>query len=102
VIVGEVTAALVVAFLLEVVMPGDRAAGWPLRRVLTDNGKEFTGGLSRRVPRGGFGTCERNRGTRGPTGLSSGCRGRFCMNSALHFGDSTSPAWRPYAVRVVK
>ena len=22
-------------------MPGSRAAGWPLRRVLTDNGKEF-------------------------------------------------------------
>jgi transposase InsO family protein len=43
VIVGEVTAALLVAFLLEVVVPGYRAAGWRLRRVLTDNGKEFKG-----------------------------------------------------------
>jgi transposase InsO family protein len=43
VILGEVTAAVVVAFLLEVVVPGYRAAGWPLRRVLTDNGKEFKG-----------------------------------------------------------
>lgn len=43
VIVGDVTAALLVAFLLEVVVPGYRAAGWTLRRVLTDNGKEFKG-----------------------------------------------------------
>ena len=43
VIVGEVTAAGLVAFLFEVVVPGYRAAGWSLRRVLTDNGKEFKG-----------------------------------------------------------
>lgn len=43
VVVGEITAAVVVAFLLEVVGPGYRAAGWVLRRVLTDNGKEFKG-----------------------------------------------------------
>ena len=41
-IVGEVTAAAVLAFLREVVKPGYRRAGWRLKRVLTDNGKEFT------------------------------------------------------------
>ena len=40
-VTGEVTAEAVVAFLREVVAPSCRAAGWPLRRVLTDNGKEF-------------------------------------------------------------
>ena len=43
IVVGEVTAALMAAFLTEVVLPGYRAAGWCLRRVLTDNGKEFKG-----------------------------------------------------------
>jgi transposase InsO family protein len=42
-IVGEVTAAAVLAFLREVVKPGYRRAGWRLKRVLTDNGKEFKG-----------------------------------------------------------
>jgi hypothetical protein len=37
-IVGEVTAAAVLAFLREVVRPGYRQAGWQLQRVLTDNG----------------------------------------------------------------
>ena len=41
VVVGEVTAAVMAAFLVDIVRPGYRAAGWPLRRVLTDNGKEF-------------------------------------------------------------
>lgn len=43
VIVGEVTALAVLDFLREVVRPTYRAAGWVLRRVLTDNGKEFKG-----------------------------------------------------------
>jgi transposase len=42
-IVGEVTAAAVLGFLREVVRPTYRQAGWALRRVLTDNGKEFKG-----------------------------------------------------------
>jgi len=42
-IVGEVTAAAVLEFLREVVRPTYRQAGWALRRVLTDNGKEFKG-----------------------------------------------------------
>ena len=42
-ILGEVTAAGVLAFLREVVKPGYRRAGWRLTRVLTDNGKEFKG-----------------------------------------------------------
>lgn len=42
VVVGEVTAAVMAAFLGEVVVPAYQAAGWSLRRVLTDNGKEFT------------------------------------------------------------
>lgn len=42
-IVGEVTAAAVLAFLDEVVCSGYRQAGWTLHRVLTDNGKEFKG-----------------------------------------------------------
>jgi transposase len=42
-IVGEVTAAAVLSFLREVVRPTYRLAGWRLRRVLTDNGKEFKG-----------------------------------------------------------
>ena len=41
VVVGEVTAAVMAAFLVDIVRSGYRAAGWPLRRVLTDNGKEF-------------------------------------------------------------
>jgi transposase InsO family protein len=40
-IIGEVTATAVLAFLQEVVCPEYRRAGWPLQRVLTDNGKEF-------------------------------------------------------------
>ena len=54
VVVGEVTAALVVAFLLEVVVPSYRAAGWTLRRVLTDNGKEFKGGFAAACARRGI------------------------------------------------
>jgi transposase InsO family protein len=42
-ILGEVTAAAVLAFLRDVVKPGYRRAGWRLKRVLTDNGKEFKG-----------------------------------------------------------
>jgi transposase InsO family protein len=42
-LIGEVTAAAVVAFLRRVVRPACRAAGWTLQRVLTDNGKEFRG-----------------------------------------------------------
>jgi hypothetical protein len=42
-IVGEVTAAAVLGFLRAVVRPSYRQAGWHLRRVLTDNGKEFKG-----------------------------------------------------------
>jgi len=43
VLVGEVTAAAVLDFLRDVVRPTYRQAGWRLRRVLTDNGKEFKG-----------------------------------------------------------
>jgi transposase-like protein len=43
VVAGEVTAAVMAAFLVAVVVPGYEAAGWCLRRVLTDNGKEFQG-----------------------------------------------------------
>jgi len=46
VVVGEVTAAVMAAFLVEVVVPGYEAAGWRLRRVLTDNGKEFQGAFA--------------------------------------------------------
>jgi hypothetical protein len=42
-VIGEVTAAAVLAFLRDVVRPGYRRAGWRLKRVLTDNGKEFKG-----------------------------------------------------------
>ena len=42
-VLGEVTAAAVLAFLRDVVRPGYRRAGWRLKRVLTDNGKEFKG-----------------------------------------------------------
>jgi hypothetical protein len=42
-ILGEVTAAAVLGFLRDVVRPSYRRAGWRLRRVLTDNGKEFKG-----------------------------------------------------------
>jgi len=41
VVAGEVTAERVLAFLREVVVSSCREAGWALRRVLTDNGKEF-------------------------------------------------------------
>lgn len=46
VIVGEVTAAAVLAFLREIVRPAYRKAGWRLQRVLTDNGKEFKGAFA--------------------------------------------------------
>ena len=46
VIRGDVTAAAVLAFLREVVRPGYRQAGWRLRRVLVDNGKEFKGAFA--------------------------------------------------------
>ena len=39
--VGLPTAAVMAAFLSDVVRPGYQAAGWRLRRVLTGNGKEF-------------------------------------------------------------
>lgn len=42
---GEITAAAVLAFLTEVVLPVYRQAEWKLRRVLTDRGKEFKGGF---------------------------------------------------------
>ena len=45
-VIGEVTAAAVLAFLREVVRPTYRQAGWRLRRVLTDNGKEFKGAFA--------------------------------------------------------
>ena len=41
VVTGEVTAAAVLAFLTEVVLPVYARAQWTLRRVLTDRGKEF-------------------------------------------------------------
>jgi transposase InsO family protein len=41
IVAGEVTAAAVLAFLTEVVLPIYAQAGWPLRRILTDRGKEF-------------------------------------------------------------
>ena len=44
-ILGEVTAAAVRGFLCDVVRPSYRP-GWPLRRVLTDNGKEFKGAFA--------------------------------------------------------
>lgn len=53
-IVGEVTAAAVLAFLREVVRPGYRRAGWTLQRVLTDNGKEFKGVFARDCERLGI------------------------------------------------
>jgi transposase len=43
IVIGEVTAAVVLRFLRELVLPTYRRAGWRLRRVLTDNGKEFKG-----------------------------------------------------------
>lgn len=46
VLIGEVTAAAVLAFLREVVRPAYRRAGWRLQRVLTDNGKEFKGAFA--------------------------------------------------------
>ena len=46
-VIGEVTAAAVLAFLRDVVRPTYRHAGRRLRRVLTDNyGKEFKGAFA--------------------------------------------------------
>jgi transposase InsO family protein len=45
-VIGEVTAAAVLAFVREVVRPTYRQAGWRLHRVLTDNGKEFKGAFA--------------------------------------------------------
>lgn len=45
-VVGEVTARMVLAFVTTVVRPGYRRAGWVLKRVLVDNGKEFKGAFA--------------------------------------------------------
>jgi transposase InsO family protein len=45
-VIGEVTAAVVLAFVRDVVRPTYRQAGWPLRRILVDNGKEFKGAFA--------------------------------------------------------
>ena len=45
-VIGEVTATAVLRFLREGVRPMYRQAGWRLRRVLTDNGKEFKGAFA--------------------------------------------------------
>jgi hypothetical protein len=39
-VIGEVTARAVLAFLTTLVRPGYRKAGWSLKRVLVDNGKD--------------------------------------------------------------
>ena len=54
IIVGEVTAAAVLRFLRELVRPTYRQAGWRLRRVLTDNGKEFKGVFAAGCTRSGI------------------------------------------------
>jgi hypothetical protein len=48
-VLGEVTAAAVLAFLRDVVRPGYRRAGWRLKRVLTDNGQGIQGRVRRRL-----------------------------------------------------
>ena len=104
IIVG-VTAALMAAFLVEVVLPGYRAAGWRLRRVLTDNGKEFSGvrlvvcGRSRTrgfKPRPTNGFVERLQGTILRTGASRSagprpapCNGRW--TGSWRFTTGTDP-----------
>lgn len=45
-VIGEVTARMVLAFLTTIVRPGYRRAGWTLKRVLVDNGKEFKGAFA--------------------------------------------------------
>ena len=95
IIVGEVTAALMAAFLTEVVLPGYRQAGWPLRRVLTDNGKEFKARPSSPpVLTTRCATRARNRGMPGPTGSSNACRERFSMNTGASRSGATTSARR--------
>ena len=48
---GEITAAAVCSFLTEVVLPVYQRAGWTLRRVLTDRGKEFKGAFDEGLAR---------------------------------------------------
>ena len=90
-VLGEVIAAAVLAFLREVVRPTYRHVGWKLRRVLTDYGKEFKGPSRWAVSARGSATRTRSRDMRGPTDSSSGCRRRFCTSiGASRFGGSTS------------
>jgi transposase InsO family protein len=51
---GEITAAAVLAFLEEVVLPVYTRAEWTLRRVLTDRGKEFKGAFDAGLARLGI------------------------------------------------
>ncbi len=51
---GEVTGAAVLAFLTDVVVPIYARAGWTLRRVLTDRGKEFKGAFDAGLARLGI------------------------------------------------
>jgi transposase InsO family protein len=51
---GEITAAAVLAFLEEVVLPVYARADWTLRRVLTDRGKEFKGAFDAGLARLGI------------------------------------------------
>jgi hypothetical protein len=67
VVIGEVTAAAVLAFLREIVSPTDRHAGWQLPRVLTDNGNEFKGVFAAGCERCGFPLRAPNRARRGRT-----------------------------------
>jgi hypothetical protein len=93
VIVGDVTATAVLAFLREVVRPAYRTAGWNLQRVLTDNGKEFKGVFAPAVPSSASASRAPSRGTPGPTASSSASRRRSCTNTGGSPSvGSTSPA----------
>ena len=90
IVVGKVTAARMAAFLVEVVLPGYPAAGWALRRVLTDNGKEFKASFVTTL-RPTRSATPIKPDMRRPTGSSSACRVRFFMNAGgSSFGAATS------------
>jgi hypothetical protein len=96
VIVGEVTAGAVLAFLREVVRPAYKKAGWRLQRVLTDNGKEFKGAFAAGCDRLGIRVTRTKPRHAWTNGFVERLQKRFCTNTgASPSVGSTSPAAGP-------
>ena len=90
---GEVTAAAVLAFLRDDVRPTYRHAGWRVRRVLTDNGKEFKGAFAAGCERLRIRVTRTKPRHAWTNGFVERLQRRSCTSTgASPFAGSTSPA----------